>query len=302
ARRPREPRRSAAQPDPRGALGVPHPVERAGVGALHRPADGGGAAAAVPAVRQADQVAAPHAAAGSEGPGAQGQAQGRPRDDERRDDEAVQGQRRQPDLRVPAAPAAAAGLLRAVHRDPRVLHPRHRGPLRPVGGAAARGRGRQGLRCPDLGGLQQPRRAARLPRRNRDDGPDRGRDHGRADGRDDVLDAAPDDGAGRHHRPAADHGAEAAALRAAALLRRLGRLLPDRRAALLADDQRLVDGAAGLRHQAHAAAQPERQRRAGRWRARQGRRRQGPGRQGLRWRQAVPDQGRSGRDRRHRRR
>ena len=63
---------------------------------------------------------------------------------EHRDDEALQGEQRQPDLRVPAAAAAAAGVLRAVHRHPRVRAD-DRGRLRAVtaqlldqGGAAPR--------------------------------------------------------------------------------------------------------------------------------------------------------------------
>ena len=101
-------------------------------------------------------------------------------------------------------------------------------------------------------GVHRPagRRARDRARRRRDDA--------RADGRDDVLDAAPDDGPRHDDRPDAAERPEGAAVRPAAVVRGLRLQLPDRRAPLLAHDQHLVDGAAGVRHQADAPAGPGR--------------------------------------------
>jgi YidC/Oxa1 family membrane protein insertase len=84
------------------------------------------------------------------------QAQGRPRDDEHRDDEAVQGQRRQPVagclpllLQLPVFFACSPSSASSYHAA-------SRGRLRLSAEQLPRAR-RQGLRGADLGGVQQPR-------------------------------------------------------------------------------------------------------------------------------------------------
>ena len=235
------------------------PSQRPRLGPVDRPADGLRPAAAVPAVRQADQVAAAHAGAGAADQGAPEQHKGD------RETLNVEMMKLYKDNNANPISGCLPLLLQlpvffALFSVIREFKPQANGE------PAARGSGSRPRTSPRAAG---PRSSARRSRRRSPapptsshrlggdarHGQGRRRRHAGDDGRHDLLDAEADDGPRHHDRPARSRSVQKIMLYVLPLqLRDLRLQLPDRRAPLLADDQPLVMGQQRVRDRADAAA------------------------------------------------